>query len=214
MQLDELTLLSSLAAIILLPQLPLQYETTDGRLKSTDAFLIDYVSHYLSLLILVPDNPNQQPLYIFNGLLHVVRGELSEIRSSHSNPDAIFYIYLSMLQYLSVADQDTYPYHLDQGKSFIIAFLSDGGSRSLPLFLYFKPNLVEANDTLYGGNENFMSAIRSARNEVIGEIVGILKRLGDEKVGPHMNTIIHQVIKTILILSGCYRYTRNRRTWP
>lgn len=42
--------------------------------------------------------------------------------------------------------------------------------------------IVEANDALYGGNEKFVSAIDSARIEVISEIVEILKKLGDEKV--------------------------------
>ncbi|CAG2119716.1 unnamed protein product, partial [Medioppia subpectinata] len=56
-------------AITLIQQLPQYIDSSDGRPKSTDPFLLSYISQLLSFLLIVPDNPDgPEPLYLFKGL--------------------------------------------------------------------------------------------------------------------------------------------------
>ncbi|XP_054160540.1 VPS35 endosomal protein-sorting factor-like [Oppia nitens] len=97
-------------AITLIQQLPQQIESSDGRPKSTEPFLLSYVSQLLSFLLLVPDNPDTpEPLYLFKGLLNVINE-----RQFDSNFDTKAYILMNFLNFLSTASQETYPYHINK----------------------------------------------------------------------------------------------------
>ncbi|RWS26992.1 UPF0505 protein C16orf62-like protein [Leptotrombidium deliense] len=97
------------AAIMLLPQVPPSIELSDGRSKSTEQFFITYIANLLSFLIIVPDHPEQEPLYLLCGLLNVV-----EDYSFDSYSDIKLRIYLDILSYLSVISLENYPYHIDK----------------------------------------------------------------------------------------------------
>ncbi|RWS09028.1 UPF0505 protein C16orf62-like protein [Dinothrombium tinctorium] len=97
------------AAIMLLPQVPQTIELADGKSKSTESFIVSYIANLLSFLIIVPDHPEQEPLYLFCGLLNVIEDYTFDIHS-----DAKVKIYLDALNYLSIISQECYPYHVDK----------------------------------------------------------------------------------------------------
>jgi len=58
------------------------------------------------------DNPEQGVLYLTRGLLNVLQHYTWETFSSSRAQ-----VYLSVLDMLSTAAQETYPYHIDKGNS-------------------------------------------------------------------------------------------------
>ncbi len=119
-------------AITLIQQLPTHIESSDGRPKSTEPFLTSYVSQLLSFLLLVPvsliilyyikylievliinllqDNPEQESLYLFKGLLNVLHD-----RQFETNSDNKALVLMNILNFLSTASQESYPYHISKG---------------------------------------------------------------------------------------------------
>lgn len=93
------------AALNLLPELPRTLEV-DGRSRSSEFYIQSYVLKFLSLLIVVPDSPEQGVLY----LLRLLIEKIKEINFD-STQMGLATIYLNILDMLSSCAQDVYPYH-------------------------------------------------------------------------------------------------------
>lgn len=93
-------------AIHLIRELPKTMEV-DGKLKSTDNYLLAFVSNLLSTLIVTPDSPEQGVLFLVRTLLDNVTQIPFEPESSC--PTRLLLLILEML--LTTA-HDTYPYHI------------------------------------------------------------------------------------------------------
>lgn len=137
------------AALNTIPELPSTIETIEGKIKSTESYLISYLSNFLSTLILVPDSPGQ-------GVLYLLRLLLENFKKFPFDPSngGMAKVYLNVLDMLSVAAQESYPYHI--------------------------PNLT-SNDELYGSDPKFIGEIDAICSEVVDEILIIMKALGDNQ---------------------------------
>ncbi|XP_014665558.1 PREDICTED: UPF0505 protein C16orf62 homolog [Priapulus caudatus] len=93
------------AAISLLPDAPCSIEI-DGKLRSTEPLLLEYVGNLCSTLLAAPDPPAQPPLYLARGLLNALatRGAGDTARA-----DA----YTHALALLSAAAQPAFAYCAD-----------------------------------------------------------------------------------------------------
>ncbi|VDM07640.1 unnamed protein product [Wuchereria bancrofti] len=107
-------------------------------------------SSFLAFLVLVPDPPNKNPLYMFNAFLNAIarypwRNESLE----HGH------VLLECICYLSVMNQVELPYHVVYGG-------------------------VQSNDTLYGGTKEFMELIQEKCEVVMGRLEDIYKQDRDK----------------------------------
>ncbi|OTF78339.1 hypothetical protein BLA29_003769, partial [Euroglyphus maynei] len=84
-------------------------ESSDGKFYANDEFLHSYSSQLLSTLIVVPDNPELDILYLFKGLYNVLKGYQFECDSTVK-----LLIWMNMAKYLATCKQDNYPYHIDR----------------------------------------------------------------------------------------------------
>lgn len=96
------------AALSLVPELPRTIEV-DGKQRSSEPYLISYLCHFLSTLLVVPDSPEQGVLYLTRGLLNVIQQYAWEPTSN-----ARCVVYLHVLDMLSAAAQETYLYHIEK----------------------------------------------------------------------------------------------------
>ncbi|XP_055614690.1 VPS35 endosomal protein sorting factor-like [Uranotaenia lowii] len=132
------------AALNLIPEMPRTFEL-DGKIQSTEPFLKSFIMNFLSTLVIVPDNPTQGVLYLLRLLLDVVKKY-----SYEPNSNTIVSIYLHILDFLSVATQEVYPYHIVN---------------------------VISNDELYGSDPKFLAEINNIACEVCDQILQSLKQL-------------------------------------
>ncbi|XP_053987502.1 VPS35 endosomal protein-sorting factor-like isoform X2 [Hylaeus volcanicus] len=95
------------AALSLVPEMPKTIDI-DGRQKSSQAYLLSYLSNFLSTLLVVPDSPEHGVLYLMRGLLNAVQ------RCFEENALTKSYLYLRVLDLLSAVTQENYPYHVDK----------------------------------------------------------------------------------------------------
>lgn len=98
------------SAITLLNTLPPGYETNDGRMVSFDDFFLDYSSNLLSLLILVPDHPDHDTIYLAKAL-HTVVTSRQMADPGHRIP-----VLLNFIAYISWTRQDKLPFHVPGGE--------------------------------------------------------------------------------------------------
>nr|CAD7444955.1 unnamed protein product [Timema bartmani] len=96
------------AALSLIPELPKTVEC-DGKPRSSESYLVSYLCHFLSTLLVVPDSPEQGVLYLTRGLLNVLQHYTWE-PTSNAKP----VVYLHVLDLLSTVAQETYPYHIEK----------------------------------------------------------------------------------------------------
>ncbi|RZF44922.1 hypothetical protein LSTR_LSTR013788 [Laodelphax striatellus] len=136
------------AALSLVPELPTSIEV-DGKMRSSEPYLTSYISHFLSLLLIVPDSPQLGVLYLLRGLLNVLKHYTWDQNSS-----ARIRIYLYVIDMLSTAAQETYPYSIRK---------------------------VDSNDVLYGSDPKFIAEINSVCSGLIEEILTHLKFLGSSE---------------------------------
>ncbi|KAL1456941.1 hypothetical protein WDU94_001626, partial [Cyamophila willieti] len=118
--------------------LELNKPTNNGNLESkpySDTLVLSYLRQMLSLLIIVPDNPEQSILYLTKALIKVIC-MYPWCKDTTSKSNAL----ISVLDMLSVARQETYPY-------------------------YFKS--VDNNSVLYGNDDEFLTEIDSMCTEVL-----------------------------------------------
>lgn len=105
------------AAITLLRTLPAHYEGPDGKALSNDLFFSSFAAQLLSTLLVVPDNPENEMLYLFKGLYNVVN-----LYQFDAQSNCKFSILSNMLQYLSTLSRASYPYHVDRGECFVFVY--------------------------------------------------------------------------------------------
>lgn len=73
----------------------------------SDSFFASYCRKLLSLLLVVPDHPDHEPLYLLKGLVAVVSGH------DFQSEEVRFLLRLDLMCFLSVASQSEYPVHAD-----------------------------------------------------------------------------------------------------
>lgn len=95
------------AAISLIPEAPSTIEL-DGKNKSSEPFLVSYVNNLMSTLLIVPDHPEQEPLYLIRGLLNVIQDYTWE-----QNSDSKVLVYLNVLNLLPSLAQESYIWSVD-----------------------------------------------------------------------------------------------------
>ncbi|XP_041702261.1 VPS35 endosomal protein-sorting factor-like isoform X1 [Coregonus clupeaformis] len=94
------------AAVSVLPEVPRSI-CIEGKLRSSEGFLLDFINNFLSALLVVPDHPEAGVLYLVRGLLNMVQDYTWE-----ENSDAKFHVYISALPLLAAMSQETYLYSI------------------------------------------------------------------------------------------------------
>uniref|UniRef100_A0A8B9KFF9 VPS35 endosomal protein-sorting factor-like n=1 Tax=Astyanax mexicanus TaxID=7994 RepID=A0A8B9KFF9_ASTMX len=92
------------AAVSILPEVP-RTISVEGKQRSSEAFLLDFINSFLSTLLVVPDHPEQGVLYLVRGLLNMVQDYTWE-----DNSDAKVRVYISALPLLAAMSQENYLY--------------------------------------------------------------------------------------------------------
>ncbi|KAM7371135.1 hypothetical protein PAMP_010626 [Pampus punctatissimus] len=94
------------AAVSILPEVPRSI-SVEGKLRSSESFLLDFINNFLSTLLVVPDHPEHGVLYLVRGLLNMVQDYTWE-----DNSDAKVRVYVSALPLLAAMSQETYLYSI------------------------------------------------------------------------------------------------------
>ncbi|KAI4793261.1 hypothetical protein KUCAC02_032838 [Chaenocephalus aceratus] len=151
-------------AVSLLPDVPRSI-SVEGKLRSSESFLLDFINNFLSTLLVVPDHPEHGVLYLVRGLLNMVQDY-----SWEESSDAKVRVYISALPLLAAMSQESYLYSIPKGEL----------SPCLWYNLYSIPR-VDSNETLYGGDPKFLSEINKLCETLIGQILDQLKTLGRDE---------------------------------
>ncbi|XP_059682181.1 VPS35 endosomal protein-sorting factor-like isoform X4 [Gavia stellata] len=96
------------AAVSLVPEVP-RMISVDGKMRPSDAFLLEFLCNFFSTLLVVPDHPEQGVLFLVRGLLNVIQDYTWE-----DNSDNKVRIYTNVLHLLSAMTQEAYIYHVDK----------------------------------------------------------------------------------------------------
>ncbi|KAM4025171.1 VPS35 endosomal protein-sorting factor-like isoform 2-T2 [Anomaloglossus baeobatrachus] len=96
------------AAVSLVPEVP-KTINIDGKMRSSESFLLEFLSNFFSTLLVVPDHPEQGVLFLVRGLLNVIEDYTWE-----DNSDDKVRIYTSVLHLLAALSQESYLYHIDK----------------------------------------------------------------------------------------------------
>ncbi|XP_053393595.1 VPS35 endosomal protein-sorting factor-like isoform X2 [Mercenaria mercenaria] len=107
------------ASVSLIPEVPRVMEM-EGKHRSSEPFLVDFISNFVSTLLVVPDNPDSSVLYLLRGLLNILQNYTWE-----PNSDAKVVVYTRVLAMLSASCQETFPYHIDKVDSNDSLYASD-----------------------------------------------------------------------------------------
>jgi len=94
------------AAIALIPSVP-RFLDIDGKIRSTEPLLCDYIGNFLSTLVVVPDSPELGTVYLLRGLLNVVQDYPWD-----GSSDSRALIYVRVLALLATVVQESLPYHV------------------------------------------------------------------------------------------------------
>ncbi|XP_047233035.1 VPS35 endosomal protein-sorting factor-like isoform X2 [Girardinichthys multiradiatus] len=94
------------AAVSILPEVPRSI-SVEGKLRSSESFLLDFINNFLATLLVVPDHPEHGVLYLVRGLLNMVQDYTWE-----ENSDAKVRVYISALPLLAAMCQETYLYSI------------------------------------------------------------------------------------------------------
>ncbi|XP_026101262.1 UPF0505 protein C16orf62 homolog isoform X1 [Carassius auratus] len=92
------------AAVSLLPEVP-RTISIEGKQRSSEPFLLEFINNFFSTLLVVPDHPEQGVLYLVRGLLNMVQDYTWE-----DNSDAKIRVYISALPLLAAMSQESYLY--------------------------------------------------------------------------------------------------------
>ncbi|XP_061562436.1 VPS35 endosomal protein-sorting factor-like isoform X1 [Phycodurus eques] len=92
------------AAVSILPEVPRSI-SVEGKLRSSESFLLDFINNFLSTLLVVPDHPEHGVLYLVRGVLNMVQDYTWE-----DNSDAKVRVYICALPLLAAMSQETYLY--------------------------------------------------------------------------------------------------------
>ncbi|KAM9424671.1 VPS35 endosomal protein-sorting factor-like isoform 1-T1 [Pholidichthys leucotaenia] len=93
-------------AVSVLPEVP-RTISIDGKLRSSESFLLDFINNFLATLLVVPDHPEHGVLYLVRGLLNMVQDYTWE-----DNSDAKVRVYISALPLLAAMSQEMYIYSI------------------------------------------------------------------------------------------------------
>uniref|UniRef100_A0A8C3PSC1 VPS35 endosomal protein-sorting factor-like n=1 Tax=Calidris pygmaea TaxID=425635 RepID=A0A8C3PSC1_9CHAR len=96
------------AAVSLVPEVP-KMISVDGKMRPSDAFLLEFLCNFFSTLLVVPDHPEQGVLFLVRGLLNVIQDYTWE-----DNSDDKVRIYTNVLHLLSAMAQEAYIYRVDK----------------------------------------------------------------------------------------------------
>ncbi|XP_015745691.1 UPF0505 protein C16orf62-like [Python bivittatus] len=99
------------AAISLVPEVP-KMISIDGKLRPSEAYLLEFLCNFFSTLLIIPDHPEQGVLFLVRGLLNVIQDYTWE-----DNSDDKIKIYTNVVHLLSAMSQETYIYHIDKVES-------------------------------------------------------------------------------------------------
>ncbi|XP_015271594.1 PREDICTED: UPF0505 protein C16orf62 homolog [Gekko japonicus] len=99
------------AAISLVFEVP-KMINIDGKMRPSEAFLLEFLCNFFSTLLVIPDHPEQGVLFLVRGLLNVIQDYTWE-----DNSDDKVRIYANVLHLLSAMNQETYIYHVDKVES-------------------------------------------------------------------------------------------------
>uniref|UniRef100_A0A674MV53 VPS35 endosomal protein-sorting factor-like n=1 Tax=Takifugu rubripes TaxID=31033 RepID=A0A674MV53_TAKRU len=94
------------AAVSILPEVPRSI-SVEGKFRSSENFLLDFINNFLATLLVVPDHPEHGVLYLVRGLLNMVQDYTWE-----DNSDAKVRVYTSALPLLAAMSQETYLYSI------------------------------------------------------------------------------------------------------
>ncbi|XP_059547957.1 VPS35 endosomal protein-sorting factor-like isoform X2 [Myotis daubentonii] len=96
------------AAISLIPEVP-KTINIDGKMRPSEPFLLEFLCNFFSTLLIVPDHPEREVLFLVRELLNVIQDYTWEDTS-----DDRIRIYTYVLHLLSAMSQETYLYHVDK----------------------------------------------------------------------------------------------------
>ncbi|KAL6094475.1 vps35l [Pungitius sinensis] len=93
-------------AVSLLPEVPRSI-SVEGKLRSSESFLLDFINNFLATLLVVPDHPEHGVLYLVRDLLNKVQNYTWE-----DNSNAKVRVYISALPLLAAMSQETFHYSI------------------------------------------------------------------------------------------------------
>uniref|UniRef100_A0A672FKW2 VPS35 endosomal protein-sorting factor-like n=1 Tax=Salarias fasciatus TaxID=181472 RepID=A0A672FKW2_SALFA len=96
------------AAVGVLPEVPRSI-SVEGKLRSSESFLLDFINNFLATLLVVPDHPEHGVLYLVRGLLNMVQDYTWEDSS-----DAKVRVYISALPLLAAMSQESFLYSIPE----------------------------------------------------------------------------------------------------
>ncbi|KAG8432982.1 hypothetical protein GDO86_017303 [Hymenochirus boettgeri] len=96
------------AAVSLVPEVP-KTISIDGKMRSSEVFLFEFLANFFSTLLVVPDHPEQGVLFLVRGLLNVIENYTWE-----DNSDDKVRIYTCVLHLLAALSQESYLYHVEK----------------------------------------------------------------------------------------------------
>nr|DBA20299.1 TPA: hypothetical protein GDO54_016007 [Pyxicephalus adspersus] len=96
------------AAVSLIAEVP-KTIIIDGKMRSSEAFLLEFLNNLFSTMLVVPDHPEQGVLFLVRGILNVTENYTWE-----DNIDDKVRIYSNVLHLLSALSQERYLYHVDK----------------------------------------------------------------------------------------------------
>ncbi|KAL8591014.1 hypothetical protein ACOMHN_021779 [Nucella lapillus] len=96
------------AAISRIPELPSTMDN-EGKVRSTEPFLLEFICSFVSTLLATPDSPEAGVLYLLRGLLNMLQDYTWD-----SSSDARIVAYTRILAVLSAYSQEDYLYHVDK----------------------------------------------------------------------------------------------------
>lgn len=134
------------AASIIIRDFPAILEI-DGYTINTEPILVSYVKQLLSILLVVPDCPDQEVMHLVKVLINSIK------QYPWTDPMQPHLLYLYVLDILSTATQDTYPFKI--------------------------PN-VDSNDVLYNREPQFVADVDSMCSVLLDNILERLKTLADK----------------------------------
>ena len=97
------------AAVAAIDEVPPTIENArDRKSRSSEPELVEFIKHFVALLVAVPGHPELGPFYLLRGLFHVIK-EYPFEEGSIARAEA----YVSMITLLSTSKKPPFPYHLE-----------------------------------------------------------------------------------------------------
>ncbi|XP_029646027.1 VPS35 endosomal protein sorting factor-like [Octopus sinensis] len=96
------------AIVLLIPEIPRSLKI-DNVVRQTEPLLVEFLSNFISTLLVVPDNPDAGVMYVLKGLLNVLKGY-----NTDANTDGKIVLYIRVLCMLSGSCQEDYLYHVSK----------------------------------------------------------------------------------------------------